>query len=233
MAETAKTAPPADAVRLWVHDPAQGRYVSLDVSGCQSWGPVQRGEDFSSFEGYFLVSVDETLYRHPNGHWTIVSTSFHNEANIDMGTSATRMSDEGAVNWLLENCFAPPDDMAPISRKFEFETGDPPHAKSEPTRPRWDQATGELRFDGEVVRSVGPKASNLRRVFECFEIDGWPARLDSPFPDDEAGKQKLRETVRSLNQRLRRIKFASDGNGQGITWCINAAKAERDAEIPW
>jgi len=85
--------------------------------------------------------------------------------------------------------------------------------------PRWIVRTGELWFDGEVVRSIRNqlKASTIVRILEAFEESGWPHAIDDPITAGGDSAQR-RRAVESLNDGLKRIRFACAGDGESFTW---------------
>jgi hypothetical protein len=74
---------------------------------------------------------------------------------------------------------------------------------SHQTRPNYDSASRELRWRGQLVKRLQRAGSNQLPVLLAFESQGWPARIDDPLPVDPGTdvKARLRETVRSLNER--------------------------------
>ncbi|MCA9054837.1 MAG: hypothetical protein KDA75_13440 [Planctomycetaceae bacterium] len=91
-----------------------------------------------------------------------------------------------------------------------------------PVRPVWDRARGQLRIRDQVVREVRNLASNgqptnIVRVLDAFEKEGWPPRIADPRPGLR-DPERIRQTVRSLNSGLSRILFRADGTGEGIAW---------------
>jgi hypothetical protein len=218
-------ATPKKPLSVWDLD--NERQVLLDVSECQCWGPVELMRDWDSTGGYFEVYGDAELYRHPTGDWTLVEELTHVEVNVSAGLTATRISEEHALRWLVTHGFDLTRDLAvpgDVLEELTFRPGPPASgqerrlaAASSPL-PQWDKDAGELTRDGAVIRKVKPTAHNLRKILACFQEDTWPRRIDSPFSDDEAGKQALRETVRELNKKLTQIQFVCDGSGAGIEW---------------
>jgi len=93
-------------------------------------------------------------------------------------------------------------------------------------QPTWDKALSQLLFDDEVVRKVSPQAANLIKILDAFQEDGWPKKIDSPFSPCEDGKQKRSDAIRELNKKLRKIRFESDGSGEGLLWKL------ADDELP-
>lgn len=85
--------------------------------------------------------------------------------------------------------------------------------------PTWNKKTGELRFRGQLARKVDRRARNGRRVVTEFEDLGWPDEIEDPLPRINEGDRvtRLQETVRSLNQNLRFIRFHSV-DGRIIRW---------------
>lgn len=84
----------------------------------------------------------------------------------------------------------------------------------------WDRHLRELRLDGRVVRRIrGLRvAKNVVAILDAFENSSWQdCHVTNPLgPDRDA--QTLRETVATLNERLRtkELKFESDGTGNGV-----------------
>lgn len=92
-----------------------------------------------------------------------------------------------------------------------------PGATDGQLKPSWDKEKCELRFDNAVVRHVKRSAKNIVRILDAFEEEGWPPRIDDPLPP-ATETRRLSETVRTLNDRLDRIRFQADGSGKGIIW---------------
>ena len=65
-------------------------------------------------------------------------------------------------------------------------------------------------------------APNQEAILMAFEEEGWVPRIDDPIPpaDDQDAKQRLRDTIKSLNrnQKNRLIRFSGDGHGEGVLW---------------
>jgi hypothetical protein len=77
--------------------------------------------------------------------------------------------------------------------------------------------SGDLRYDGHVVRQINRKAKNIRLLLDSFEEQHWQTRIESPFPQ-AAKSRRLRDTVDSLKENLRLITFRCDGSGEGVEW---------------
>jgi hypothetical protein len=83
--------------------------------------------------------------------------------------------------------------------------------------PDWNSVSNELRFRGELVRTVSTRAVDPRRILDAFQNDGWPVRIDSPIPGGTCS-QKLRQAVFTLNKGLMVLRFFCDGSGEGVLW---------------
>lgn len=88
--------------------------------------------------------------------------------------------------------------------------------------PCWDNSRRELYFQGELIKQFKLPSANQQQILQVFEEENWPSRIDDPLstsPDFDP-KQRLRETIRSLNrnQRARLLRFKGDGTGEGILW---------------
>jgi hypothetical protein len=59
-------------------------------------------------------------------------------------------------------------------------------------------------------------------VLAVFEEEGWPPHIDDPLPrvNSIEPKQRLHDTINSLNrnQRVPLLRFLGDGNGLGLCW---------------
>ncbi|GAB4158952.1 MAG: hypothetical protein Tsb009_36210 [Planctomycetaceae bacterium] len=84
----------------------------------------------------------------------------------------------------------------------------------EQVKPRWDREKSVLMYDGEEIRKIRPNAKKPIVILNAFEEDGWPLRIDSPIPSSE----DLSRPVRTLNEKLKKIKFTRDGTGEGVKW---------------
>jgi hypothetical protein len=92
-----------------------------------------------------------------------------------------------------------------------------PHVK-----PCWDTDRRELRVGNEVVKHFRVPAKNQEIVLAAFHEDGWPPRIDDPLPPNSEcpPKQRLHDTINSLNRKQLRplIRFLGDGSGEGVRW---------------
>jgi hypothetical protein len=97
------------------------------------------------------------------------------------------------------------------------EVGHKPNAQEQSDRPDWQASTGELRWKGRVIRRVRilKNPANVQTVLAKFQRANWPARIKNPL---RFGQQQLHQTLRSLNERLQKIRFHGQEGGQAITW---------------
>ena len=86
-------------------------------------------------------------------------------------------------------------------------------------RPRWNADTGELWFDGELIRSIKhpAQAKNIVRILAAFEESGWPPRVDDPITSGGESDTR-RRAIESLNKGLTRIRFSCAGDGESFGW---------------
>lgn len=84
-------------------------------------------------------------------------------------------------------------------------------------KPSWDRIKGVLSFNGEAIKKIRRigVAKNVVLVLDSFQEEDWPFRVDSPL---SPGSQKHHATISSLNTGLSRIRFKSDGEGDGFIW---------------
>ena len=83
--------------------------------------------------------------------------------------------------------------------------------------PEWNHDRGELTFQGELIRRVRVGvATQIVKILDAFQLQGWPDRIGSPINDD----MTHRDAIRALNSRLTAIRFCSDGTGRGVLWEI-------------
>ena len=92
--------------------------------------------------------------------------------------------------------------------------------------PRWDRDEGKLWFGDKVAREVR-SGRNIIKILDAFENHGWPDRIEDPissrgFPDS----QRLRESIRTLNDELKFIRFEADGTGAGMRWVQRKTRAK-------
>jgi hypothetical protein len=88
--------------------------------------------------------------------------------------------------------------------------------------PHWDRDRHELRFGSVVVKQFKLPSPNQEMILMALEEEGWPPRIDDPLPASKEvhAKQRLHDTIKSLNrkQKSRLLRFMGDGTGQGVRW---------------
>jgi hypothetical protein len=106
------------------------------------------------------------------------------------------------------------------------------HRKQHREYPEWNHDRGELKFRGEVIRRVRiDVGSQIVKILDEFERQGWSERIDSPITDS-CDDMAHRDAIRVLNQRLAVIRFRSDGSGRGILWGIRSPSTESSTHRP-
>lgn len=88
--------------------------------------------------------------------------------------------------------------------------------------PEWDAHRQELRLLGHVVKRFKVPAPNQEMILSSFQEEGWPVHIDDPLPPHPNldPKQRLHDTINSLNRSQRKslIHFSGNGKGSGIRW---------------
>jgi hypothetical protein len=89
--------------------------------------------------------------------------------------------------------------------------------------PYWDGDRHEFRMgDHLIVKRFKLPSPNQETILMAFDEEGWPPRIDDPLPliQDCDPKQRLRDTIKSLNRHQREytVHFKDDGTGQGVLW---------------
>jgi len=88
--------------------------------------------------------------------------------------------------------------------------------------PQWDCERHELLLSEMVVKQFKLPAPNQEAILMAFEEEKWAPKIDDPIPPvaDQDPKQRLRDTIKSLNrnQKNRLIRFTGDGSGEGVLW---------------
>ena len=73
-----------------------------------------------------------------------------------------------------------------------------------------------------IVKEYRVRSPNQEAALSAFQEEQWPHYIDdplSPMPD-QSPKQRLRDTVKRLNenQKNRLIRFRGDGTGERVRW---------------
>lgn len=79
------------------------------------------------------------------------------------------------------------------------------NSKHGAAKPHWNDSTGELTFDSEIVRRVRltSQPSNVRTILRAFQKEKWRRRIENPLVDQHC----LHQTLRSLNKGLQKLRF--------------------------
>jgi hypothetical protein len=95
--------------------------------------------------------------------------------------------------------------------------GAPAAAESVPV---WNLDTGELRFDGRVIKRIrnNGQATSIVAILAAFQECGWPGRIDDPLPGttESRRRERLGDAVKSLTDSLVGMQFSRDGTSEGI-----------------
>ena len=93
-------------------------------------------------------------------------------------------------------------------------------------RPHWDRFQHELRLGRVIVKRFRRPAPNQELILAAFEEQDWPERIDDPLPVslEVDPRQRLHETIKSLNQCVASaaLQFGGDGTGLGVRWRLRA-----------
>ena len=92
--------------------------------------------------------------------------------------------------------------------------------------PTWDAERRQLLYAGRLIKEFRSNSPNQESVLVAFQEEGWPPRIYDPLPPqpDLEPKERLRNTIKSLNrkQKTRLIRFMGDGTGEAILWDLLA-----------
>jgi hypothetical protein len=82
--------------------------------------------------------------------------------------------------------------------------------------PRWNREQGKLWLGEVLLKEFRDDADNVKPVLDAFEKAGWESRIECPFPPVGPVKERMENTRKSLNKKLKRIRFRIKGSG--FTW---------------
>jgi len=86
-------------------------------------------------------------------------------------------------------------------------------------KPTWTKLDGQLRFRGEICRTVDTnRGKNIVRILDAFEEEKWPDQILCPLPGALKNAKRLKDVVDSLNEGLVNIKFCRTGSAKHISW---------------
>jgi hypothetical protein len=151
--------------------------------------------------------------------------------------AAALLEEKEAIAWLLRYDYSLPKDLEGHDAELFFVPGSPkPAAQMGVDRPvpAWNKDRGELSYRTVVVKRVRTAvATNVVKVLDVFQEEGWPDRIDDPL-DPSKDQQRLHETIKRLNDNLKEIRFHADGMGQGIVWEATAPEPPPNSlELPF
>lgn len=106
-----------------------------------------------------------------------------------------------------------------MGSSYVLRENSPPNSE---TIPCWDCDLREIRYAGKLVKQYKLPSPNQEAILMTFEEERWPRRIDDPLPPHPHcdPKQRLHDTIRSLNrnQKTRLLRFKGDGTGEGVLW---------------
>lgn len=137
---------------------------------------------------------------------------------LGMVSHVRKCSPNEALLWLCEVMEALP---AARLRSLRQELGLPGKAEQSPppsSIPSWHKVRGELSLGGKVIRRFRSTkvAHRAVAILDAFEACGWCEHIENPLKSGD--EHQMREAIYSLNKRLKRIRFKSDGTSAGIRW---------------
>lgn len=139
------------------------------------------------------------------GMWAKVRRTSPERAVLDVALGIGHM-DQAKYEWLL--------------REMGMRRSSPkPKRTGKPPVPEWNKHNGELHFRGQLIRKIRVMAnpSNIQRIVDAFQEEGWPTSIDNPLPGGE-DQHRLHLTLQSLNRGLKRIRFRGHKGGSAIYW---------------
>jgi len=169
------------------------------------------------------------------GRWLICKGYVAHAEDVTLrGMSRRVFEHHGGLNFSPRQCFVlTPAGVAFATRILKRAAPAAPRtllAQQGPPAPVWDMDRHELSWCGRLVKCFKLPAPNQETILSVFQEEGWPARVDDPLSscDEQDPKQRLHDTIKSLNrnQRNRLIRFRGDGTGEGVCW--EAAAVRRD-----
>lgn len=137
------------------------------------------------------------------GMWIEVREASPAQAVLEMAVGIGHMSPAN-YDWLRRELGIPSGSAAPATDRLDV--------------PSWDSASRELRFGGQTIRQVRVmrKPSNVQRLLDAFQAQGWPPRIDNPLPGTD--ENQLNQALRQLKRNLSGITFRSQQGGKAVCW---------------
>ena len=113
--------------RFEVFDKDNGQSSVFDATDTERWGPVNYGEDWDPLELEYRFGVEESLYRHRSGHWTLVKErTYQLEPGLDAescGKEARRLAVKDAAAWFVRHDVPLPADLLERAAPTFFSPG--------------------------------------------------------------------------------------------------------------
>lgn len=104
---------------------------------------------------------------------------------------------------------------------YEFllkQIGETTAGASTPDSLEWSKTTGELWFQGCLVRKVRVEvATQICRILDRFQDEDWPRSISNPI-DTSLSAQPLHDAVASLNRGLSGVRFHVSDEGASVYW---------------
>ncbi len=97
-----------------------------------------------------------------------------------------------------------------------------PKPRKPPVVPHWDPDSGVLRYGRRVARLVAAGAENIRTLLDAFDAEGWPNKIQSPFPGNSSA---VKDTLARLKDGMKHIRFGSAHGGTEVYWAPLVKKA--------
>jgi hypothetical protein len=85
--------------------------------------------------------------------------------------------------------------------------------------PVWDNATGELIWNGQTIATflIKDPPSDVQRVLEAFAEERWPKSIANPLPGP-FNQHRLHQLIKYINGRLTLIHFRVQKGAMEIVW---------------
>lgn len=165
------------------------------------------------------------------------SRSFQKVDTLHIAPNACLVLTELGVQAALEwNCDSSDglQNSTRVSRETLVELHHNDQREQDVVLPKWDADSRMVTFDGVIVKQFKLPSPNQVAILSAFEEEGWPARIDDPLPprSDVDPKQRLHDTIRSINrnQRHKLLFFRGDGTGNGVMWMPRNGASTSDDE---
>jgi hypothetical protein len=102
--------------RRVVWDPGKQKYVSIDVTGSETWDLSNVDTDYDDCGGYFRTQIRRTLYRQPSMAWILLEQRIPWEVGGEPDWTYRQLTDLEAASTLLEDGIDPPTDVVHLVR---------------------------------------------------------------------------------------------------------------------